>query len=181
MSKVRPLTFPGRLFVAETVRVTLRREARRFTVSETGGILLGYRTDENDLVVTEATGPGPGARHRRNSFEPDTAYCQARMTAAYERTGGAISYLGEWHTHPHGSTRPSRQDLRSMLALADDPSVRQPEPLLWIYRPRRRLLMWDHPEELFVAVLDREAVAWQWADVLWLATVPDIAAPGMTS
>lgn len=116
MPDIQPVDFPGQVFVAEAVWTRVRRETARFRFRETGGVLFGYRDDES-LVITEATGPGPRARHRRTWFEPDTAYCQAQLSIVYQRTGGAVSYLGEWHTHPCGSTRPSQQDLKSCSPL----------------------------------------------------------------
>lgn len=173
MQNVQPVTFPGRLYVVSGVRAVIRLEAFRFRFLETGGVLFGYRTDEDDIVVTEATGPGPKARHRRSSFEPDTAYCQARLVSTYERTGGTISYLGEWHTHPYGSTRPSQQDLRSMLILAEDPATRQPEPLLWIYRPTYGLFTWRWKEDYSVSIVDIPTKAWRTTSATWLDAVPE--------
>jgi len=165
--------FPGRLFVVTAVREILRLEAARLHFRETGGILLGYRTDENDLVITEATGPGPQARHGWRSFEPDTRYCQERLNATYRQTGGAIGYLGEWHTHPFGSTRPSRLDLQAMLDIAREPDPRLREPALWIYRPAGRYLRWRRPEEHAVWIVDAATVSWQASSIFWLDEIPD--------
>jgi integrative and conjugative element protein (TIGR02256 family) len=166
MPDVQSIAYPGRIFIGEAVRVTMRREASRFRLRETGGILLGYRSG-SDIVVTGATGPGPNARHQRNSFEPDGSYCQSQLTAAYQSTGGVISYLGEWHTHPCAGTSPSRQDLRSMLTIANDPEYHQPEPALCIYRRDDKFLKWRWSEELALFVVNRAAKAWQTAFILW--------------
>lgn len=160
MPDVQPVAYPGRVFVAEAVWAVMRREASRFRFRETGGILLGYRIS-SDIVITEATGPGPKARHQRNSFEPDSSYCQSRLTVAYQNTDGVISYMGEWHTHPCATVSPSRRDLRSMLAIANDPEARQPEPALCIYRRADKFLKWHWSEEVALFVVDRAAEAWQ--------------------
>ena len=34
-----------------------------------------------------------------------------------------FNYLGEWHSHPSFSTRPSAKDVRSMVEIAEDPEV----------------------------------------------------------
>lgn len=167
-----PPSFGSRLFASESVIATIRRESERFQFRETGGVLFGYQTEDADFVVTNATGPGPDARHRRSSFEPDTAYCQAQLNAIHKATNGIISYIGEWHTHPLGDTKPSRQDLRSMLELANDPSTQQPSPLLWIFRPKRKVLGWRWAEEWSTNVLDAKTETWRAAKVQWfVATV----------
>jgi integrative and conjugative element protein (TIGR02256 family) len=146
-----PLVFGGRVFATETVRTTMRRSSARFRFRETGGVLLGYRVGE-DIVVTEATGPGPHALHGRTFFRPDTRYCQRCLEEAYEQTEGVVTYLGEWHSHPHGSSWPSRKDCETMAGIAGDADYRQPEPLLWIYRPSDVFLPWYYSEEMAVWV-----------------------------
>lgn len=172
MPDVQPVDFPGRVFIGEAVWARIRREAACFRFRETGGVLFGYRNDK-DIVITEATGPGPQARHRRTWFEPDTTYCQAQLAAIYERTGGAISYLGEWHTHPCGNTQPSFQDLKSMLTLAKDPGTRQPEPLLLIFRPENTVLIWGWTEDWSISVLDIRSKSWQKVDASSIVAVAD--------
>ena len=172
MPNVQPVDFPGRVFIRDTVWMRIRRETARFRFRETGGVLFGYRNDM-DIVIVEATGPGPRARHCRTWFEPDTAYCQARLAAIYERTGGAISYLGEWHTHPCGSTKPSFQDLKSMLSLAKDPGTRQPEPLLLIFRPENTVLIWGWMEDYSISILDIKSKNWHKVDAATIVTVAD--------
>jgi hypothetical protein len=44
----------------------------------------------------------------------------------FERTGRdyeRFNYLGEWHSHPSFTTRPSRSDVRSMYRIVSEPSV----------------------------------------------------------
>lgn len=151
-----PSDFGGRVFAASSVRSVLRAEAARFRFSETGGVLFGYRAGQ-DIVVTDATGPGPHAVHGRTFFKPDPAHCQAALESVYQRTGGTVSYLGEWHTHPHGTVRPSTQDARTMRGIAADEGHRQPEPLLWIYRRADALLPWYWSEDEGLWVFDASA------------------------
>lgn len=103
---------------------------------ETGGIILGERaTAAGDIVIHHLVGPGPKAKRRFRSFEPDTAYTQIELERAWFASGGAITYLGDWHTHPWGPLRPSQPDLEAMRLIAETPSFQTPYPLSLITRP----------------------------------------------
>lgn len=171
MPPLRELTFPGCVFAVETVLETFRHETARLPFSETGGVLFGYRTADREIVVTEATGPGPRAKHGWSFFEPDTHYFQEQLSEVYRRSRGAITYVGDWHTHPYGSLRPSGRDSTAMLNLARSGDVRLQEPLLWIYRSGRRLLRWSVPERDAVWVLDAPDRGWWMAPVQWVTAV----------
>jgi integrative and conjugative element protein (TIGR02256 family) len=149
---------------------------------EVGGWLLGYWTDDQeDVFVTHATPPGPrglpwgvrisGYGHRE------------RFDVAWTASGGHVTFLGDWHTHPGGETTPSERDLRAMQKLADGDSFGTPEPLIAIVstprwpwsRSRRRVGFFlkkgdGSTNEITPIVTERlhEAVAcvpqWLWPD-----------------
>lgn len=161
------IPFPGRLFAASSVLKVFRREAAQWRFKETGGVLFGYRTGDNDIVVTEATGPGPRAKHGWLTFEPDTGYCQKLLERIYQDSKGAISYIGDWHTHPHCTVRPSSIDVASMVALARDADVRQSKPVLWIFRPGDELLGCHWREANGAYVFDSTRNVIEEANVSW--------------
>lgn len=99
---------------------------------ETGGMLLGYEADNGEAVVTAIIGPGPNARHRRYRFAPDAEYQQAELTAHHLRTNGQETYLGDWHTHPRGSTALSFLDKRTLTKIACTPSSGTVKPIMAI-------------------------------------------------
>lgn len=99
---------------------------------ETGGMILGYVADNNDVVVTAIIGPGPAAKHSRYAFEPDAEYQQVELEAHYRATEGKESYLGDWHTHPHGPCIPSRTDKRTLAHIALTPSSHIKHPVMAI-------------------------------------------------
>lgn len=99
---------------------------------ETGGMLLGYIADNNDVVVTAIIGPGPAAKSSRNAFEPDAEFQQVELEAHYRATEGMESYLGDWHTHPHGSSIPSRTDKSTLAHIAFTTSSRIKHPIMAI-------------------------------------------------
>lgn len=100
--------------------------------NETGGLLAGYRHSAAELVVTAAIGAGPGARHHRASFEPDTQWQADALAKRYGESGRRLEYLGDWHTHPGGLARPSRMDRRTMRRIAFFAEARCEEPIMAI-------------------------------------------------
>ncbi|MBI3568898.1 MAG: Mov34/MPN/PAD-1 family protein [Gemmatimonadetes bacterium] len=104
------------------VERAIAREAEARVGLETGGVLIGF-TDQsrNAVVVVGASGPGPRARHRRDAFNRDRAFCQAYLDAAAQRSGGRIDFVGEWHKHREPDPYPSPTDQATYRALAADP------------------------------------------------------------
>lgn len=95
---------------------------------ETGGILLG-RDQGTRTQVNAVIGPGPTAVHERYGFQPDSDW-QAEQVAAAWRRDPALEYLGDWHTHPGGTTRFSRLDTGTAMSIAAADAARQPSPVM---------------------------------------------------
>ena len=127
---------PGRLWLADTVMDRLTENADRKTPLETGGVLLGYGVNDDDVVVVDMIGPGPGATHRPNRFEPDTRWQRNQIAEAYERSGRVHRYLGDWHSHPGGSARPSRRDERTARRIARHRPTQARRPVMVILSGR---------------------------------------------
>lgn len=106
-------------------------EAVRAGLVETGGVLLG-RNDGANVEVTHVVGPGPLARHSRTAFEPDYEWQEARIADFYRAADRRLAYLGDWHTHPGGTTRPSRRDERTLRTIASFDEARCPDPVMLI-------------------------------------------------
>ncbi len=119
------------VWIADTAAAAMRAEAERAHPDETGGMLLGWTNpDENLTAVCTVTGPGPTATHNPTSFEPDTAWQQQHLDAIYAATDGAITFIGDWHTHPSGGFGMSRRDRRTMRHTARTTAARTPHPLM---------------------------------------------------
>jgi integrative and conjugative element protein (TIGR02256 family) len=143
----------SRCWIDERALRELAAEARRWLLRETGGALLGWR-DGRDAVVAALLGPGPNARHRLRSFEPDGPWQVEQGRRIYEATERKVAYLGDWHTHPFGFLTPSGQDRVAARLIAEDPGFRAPEPLSAIasrsVRSGRRLVVYSWVEERFL-------------------------------
>ena len=125
---------PAHVFVPAAVVAEMAREAEFLEPEETGGVLLGYcgRDDPLSVQVVRQVGPGPGAVHARHRFEPDSEWQYAQIARAYERSGRILTYLGDWHSHPGGSARPSRTDRRTAKRIARTRQARARRPLMLI-------------------------------------------------
>jgi len=79
---------------------------------EAGGILLGaYRGP--DMEVTGLTHPGPADERMLYSFTRSDLLHDMANKKIWEESGGTVSYIGEWHTHPVGKAVPSSIDVNS--------------------------------------------------------------------
>ena len=121
-----------RIWISVADEQLLTSEALRRDPLETGGVLIGYRGEGGDLVVSAVIGPGPLAQHGAFVFVPDHKFQEVEIARLYEESGRRASYLGDWHTHPRGGCSPSPTDRRTLRRIARDRDARVPEPLMVI-------------------------------------------------
>jgi integrative and conjugative element protein (TIGR02256 family) len=122
------------VFVPAAVLQDMEAETERHAPEETGGVLLGYtdRTDARRIQVTLQLGPGPRAVHRRHFFDPDSEWQAHEIAAAYASSGRVSTYLGDWHSHPGGSRRPSGLDRSTARRIALCGRARASHPVMLI-------------------------------------------------
>lgn len=126
-----PLTRRLKVLIGNESFACLAAEAIKRYPVETGGILLGRRS-ERSVLITEVVGPGPRARHERTWFEPDQEWQEVAVADAWLRSGGSVEYLGDWHSHPAGRLKPSRLDLTAAQTIASSHEARAQRPLMLI-------------------------------------------------
>jgi integrative and conjugative element protein (TIGR02256 family) len=83
---------------------------------ENGGIFLGWRSDE-DRIVVDLRGPGPQALHGRHCFIPDHDWQVREINRAFHTSDGVLDYLGDWHSHPGGIAEMSDLDSATLLRI----------------------------------------------------------------
>lgn len=103
---------------------------------ETGGMLLGYKDEYNDIVITELIGAGPNAVHNEYSFAPDGKYQQNELSRIYYESDRIFTYLGDWHSHPYQNSYMSGRDLKTLKKIAKTKSAREPNPIFIIIGTR---------------------------------------------
>lgn len=77
---------------------------------EAGGQLFA-RVRADDWSVEQATGPRWSDFRSRFGFRPNR---KAEQQEIEERFTAGLHYVGDWHTHPESSPKPSPTDLSSM-------------------------------------------------------------------
>ncbi|GAB9167026.1 hypothetical protein BDS110ZK25_76080 [Bradyrhizobium diazoefficiens] len=103
---------------------------RRHSPSETGGILVGrVAATMKTIYVTRLVPAPPDSRGTPWVFERGTEKLPEALARIERRTGGLLTYVGEWHTHPAGGSDLSDTDktavigLRSVLDRVDKPTL----------------------------------------------------------
>lgn len=98
---------------------------------EVGGWLLGWwADDEGALFVTHAT--PPASRGTPFGVTISGRGHRPLFNAAWDATDGAVTFLGDWHTHPGRPALLSDRDRRAMRELATDPDFGTPLPIIAI-------------------------------------------------
>ncbi|MDF0582041.1 Mov34/MPN/PAD-1 family protein [Bradyrhizobium yuanmingense] len=105
------------VWLASRVLQSMSTYAQELRPLENGGILLGWRSGE-DRIVVDLRGPGPLALHGRHCFVPDHKWQVAEIEKAFESSGGDLDYLGDWHSHPDDIAEMSNIDTATLLRIA---------------------------------------------------------------
>lgn len=110
-----------RVSVNTNVALGLRKSLRESDEREIGGMLFAEQLAAGDFnIVDFSVDLNAGSP---TFFTRDPAAHQDALEAFFEKTGRDFSrfnYLGEWHSHPNFSVRPSPEDVRTMTNLVKD-------------------------------------------------------------
>ena len=98
---------------------------------ETGGMLVGYEGDErpHDVVVAGLIAGGPNASHGEYMFRPDGRWQREELARVYAASGRVLTFIGDWHSHPHGLPLPSQTDVKTAARTAANKRARARRPL----------------------------------------------------
>jgi hypothetical protein len=123
-----------RITVPHDIQSSLRSALLKAGNRECGGVLLAEHIGVNHFAVRELTVQKPGGiasfvRSLTNAVRAIQAYCH---TTGNNFT--RFNYLGEWHSHPLFSVKPSSTDHATMQALATDVMVGANFAVLLIFR-----------------------------------------------
>ncbi len=118
------------------VQTTMERQALEAYPNKTGGVLVGYYTDDHSCVrVTEVLPPPPDSKSTLKEFLRGTEGLQAAMQERWDAPGRTY-FLGDWHSRPMSESlpgldiEPSTLDIQTMIELANDEGSECPQPML---------------------------------------------------
>ncbi|MEL7655843.1 MAG: Mov34/MPN/PAD-1 family protein, partial [Bacillota bacterium] len=111
----------------------LEFECSKANNRETGGILIGYYSnDHSTAIITEASSPPPDSTYGYNWFWRGIAGLRLLLFQHWRDTRCKTYYIGEWHYHPSVQIIPSSEDFNQMQAIRDLSNYKCREPILLI-------------------------------------------------
>lgn len=112
----------NRLKVRREVLITMegfRQISRK--EKEAGGVLVGrYLVEGNDVVIDLVTEPTRYDKRKRLFFSRSSKIHNEFVQKEWEKSLGTLNYVGEWHTHPEKTPKPSTYDLKSWRTLLEE-------------------------------------------------------------
>lgn len=97
--------------------------------NETGGMFAGYISEDGHEAIVDLIVVPSKTESTYASFVRETDGMEQMWRELSEQ---GLTYLGEWHTHPKGTTQYSNTDYQAMVGIANDKNVTLATPLLFI-------------------------------------------------
>jgi proteasome lid subunit RPN8/RPN11 len=110
-----------RIELARDIEPRLSKELRKAGKREIGGMLLAEQLAPSRFRVVDFSIDSFSGSH--TTFRRDPIAHRQTLDEFFQRTGKdfeRFNYLGEWHSHPSFSVRPSIDDIRTMIELVED-------------------------------------------------------------
>jgi integrative and conjugative element protein (TIGR02256 family) len=108
-----------KLILSDKAYRSIVNECRSVANTETGGILIGKKIDEQRIVVPFSLGPGLKAKRSCCRYSPDVSWQQVYLDKLFDRHG--VDYVGSYHLHPGNNYLLSYQDIRTACKITSDP------------------------------------------------------------
>lgn len=120
--------------VAEDLVARLYAAREAHLPAETGGVLLGdFDTTRRHIYLSMALGSPPDSIEETTGYVRGAFGLSEEVLAVRARTLDMLQYVGEWHSHPQGSSAaPSAEDLRLYGHLSDEMAVEGYPPVMMI-------------------------------------------------
>lgn len=104
--------------IAATAAKEMSELMRRHSPSETGGIPVGrLAATRKTIYVTRLVPAPPDSRGTPWAFTRGTEKLPEALARVECRTGGLLTYVGEWHTHPAGGSDLGDTDKTAVISL----------------------------------------------------------------
>ena len=106
---------------------------------ETGGHVFGERNDLAKIIwITEVSGPPPDSIASPRGFHCGFSGVSELSKKKSQLSRGAVRFVGMWHTHPSGSSKPSITDYNTMREIVSDNELSCPKSLLMVISTTRQ-------------------------------------------
>lgn len=91
--------------------------------NETGGMLIGRYSPDKKIAYVEATLSPLKTVSERKAYYRDPSGLESEWAVLKKR---GLQYIGEWHSHPNGSSNYSSLDYEAMKQISSEISVKNP-------------------------------------------------------
>lgn len=123
-----------KVWIPEHILNLCIEEATKAFPFESGGLFLGWWTENKDVVVSEFVGPGEKAVRGKYFFTPDHKWQNRKIAQLYKASKQPLEYLGDWHSHPNQKEiSASWADWKSLNVISKNPESRCSKPLMMIF------------------------------------------------
>lgn len=100
------------IHIPDEVLFILDKYKQKKYQNESGGIVLGYVHEDNNIYILKVSQPNTSDKASRYGFERDKKAAQIIVNSKFYESEGKVIYLGEWHTHPEPNPLPSSVDIK---------------------------------------------------------------------
>ncbi|CAG0954407.1 desampylase [Flavobacteriales bacterium] len=133
------------IVLPENVFQDICKQVDKFYPNECGGIFVGKITDDSTATIEKMILPKK-FRSTPVYFVRLTGFINKWLKDIFKKHNGDVIYLGEWHSHPNGSSHPSGTDIKAMKEIASNPDIRIQTPILLIVGFNKK----DYQERFFI-------------------------------
>ena len=134
MVTLRTIEGESYIKIEESVLDAIYEEALRVYPWEGGGFLFGNYSEDRTVVYVRRILKPLNMRATGMSFE--RVVDKKTFETIYDEEG--LIYVGEWHSHPNGSSLYSSMDKQAMIRIAEYPKTLIEHPLLMIVGVKNR-------------------------------------------
>ena len=121
------------LEILHQTRKYIESECSNTNGRETGGILIGYYSDDRTTaIVTEATAPPQDSNYGHNWFQRGVVGLISLLARRWKNTSRRTFYIGEWHFHPNEKVVPSMSDYKQMQDISNSANYHCNEPIMLV-------------------------------------------------
>lgn len=124
------------VFVSDLLLAAIYEHVSAHYPKEFGGILSGIIQNNRYFIFDIVTPKKYGNSRLEFTRHPDGI--NEYLKWEFEASDGNVEYLGEWHSHPDGSTKYSAHDKTTMLEIARDTKVKIDLPILIIVAVKKQ-------------------------------------------